>query len=178
VVTTGDEVRELLETRWERLGYDQLLPVEQDYILVWWLQAEASNGTLHQYFYNSTGDSAAQTLTALERLGAKRAHTILGNAIAAFGVSGYTSNREERIKRLTSIPNQYEVFQGLTDKLFDESEDFISLAIDHVGDAYNERGIEVGHYARASKLRLPSIVLLLLILVFAVVVAVFMIAAA
>jgi hypothetical protein len=181
MITTGDEVRELLETRWERLGYEKLLPVERDYLLIWWLEAESSNGTLHQYFYNPTGDHAPETLAALERVGAHQAHAVLVKAISAFGPSGYPTDRRERINRLKSIPDQYEVFQRLTDELFAQSvqsQDVFSLAIDRVGDAYNERGINPSDYARASKLRWPAIVLLVLLFFTAIVGVVVIIAAA
>jgi hypothetical protein len=173
VLTTGDEVRELLETRWERLGYDQLLPVEKDYILIWWLQAEASNGSLHQYFDNSTGDSAPDALATLQRVGATQGHAVLAKAMSAFGPSGYPTDRTVRMNRLKSIPDQYEVFQRLTDELFAHaahSEDVIYLALDRVGDAYNEQGIDPTDYARASKLRWPAIAILALT-VFAAVIA-------
>ena len=66
-----ESIRDTIETRWRRHGYDALLPEERDYLLVWWLEAEASNGSLHQYFDNSTGDAALDTLNALRRINAQ-----------------------------------------------------------------------------------------------------------
>jgi hypothetical protein len=180
MVTTGDEVRELLETRWERLGYDNLLPVEKDYILAWWLQVEASNGSLHQYFYNSTGDGAMETLAALERIGANQAHGVLAKAVSAFGPAGYPSDRTERIKRLDSIQNHDNIFQRLADELFAQSadsEDVIFLALDRVGDAYNEQRIDASDYVDASRLRWPAAVVLMLVVFAAAIGLILMIAA-
>ena len=169
---TGEDVRNLLETRWERLGYDQLLPEERDYLLVWWLQAEASNGTLHQYFSNSSGDHAEEALAALKRLGADRAHRILRKAMAAFGKAGYSGDRAERNRRLDLIPNQYEVFQELTDELFDESEDVVSLAIDRVRSAFEKRGIAEDESERTPRLlRVVAAVLVAVLLLAGIIAA-------
>ncbi|MEX2170445.1 MAG: DUF4375 domain-containing protein [Pirellulales bacterium] len=100
---SGSDIRDLIEARWKTLGYNNLLPAERDYILVWWLQAEVSNGALHQYFYNSTGDNVFDTLLALQSLGATNCHRILNEAVAAFGEQGYPIDRNERIKRLDSF---------------------------------------------------------------------------
>jgi hypothetical protein len=178
VITTGEEVRDLFEARWQRLGYDQLLPVEKDYLLVWWLNAEASNGSLHQYFYNSTGDAAAETVAALERLGASQAQRVLTKAMAAFEPAGYTCDRMERIKRLDSIPNSYDVFGHLTEELFagsDEDIDIVSNALDRVGDTYNELKLDADMYEQTPPLRLAASALLVVLLVGLVAVVVVMV---
>jgi hypothetical protein len=128
------------------------------------LQAECSNGTLHQYFYNSAGDTAKETLAALKRLGAVSAYEVFAKAIAVFGESGYTSDRNARQQRLDSIPDQHRVFGQLTDELFEKSEDVVSLAIDRVGDAYNEQQIKPNAYERKSSLRIASLVLLVVLI--------------
>lgn len=174
MLPTFDDVRDLLETRWERLGYDRLLAEERDYLLVWWLQAEASNGTLHQYFSNSTGDQAEETLAALNRMGASNAHRILSKAVSAFGQAGYCADRAERNRRLALIPDQYEVFQQITDELFEESEDVVSLAIDRVGSAYEERGVAAGESENTSRIFRIVAVVLVAVLVLAGIVAVAM----
>jgi hypothetical protein len=174
VLQAFDDVRDLLEARWERLGYDRLLAEERDYLLVWWLQAEASNGTLHQYFSNSTGDQAEEALAALKRMGANNAHRILSKAVAAFGQAGYCSDRAERNRRLELIPDQYEVFQQITNELFDDSEDVASLAIDRVGSAYEERGIAADEPENAPRIFKIVAVVLATVLVLAGVVAVAM----
>jgi len=140
VTLNADEIRDRLEDRWERIGYDALLPVERDFILTWWLEAEASNGSLHQYFANSTGDSAVDALAALDRIGAPHAAAVLRGAMKLFGDGPFPTDRTERNKILDTIAdrddNGRDTFGALTDRLFDESEDVRTLALDRVGDAY------------------------------------------
>ena len=137
----ADDIRDRLEDRWRRIGYDALLPVERDFILTWWLEAEASNGSLHQYFANSTGDSAADALAALERIGASRAATVLRDAMKLFGDGPYPTDRAKRNELLDALPEHdndgNDLFDRLADRLFEESEDVRTLALDRVGDAYS-----------------------------------------
>lgn len=136
----ADEIRDRLEDRWKRIGYDALLPEERDFILTWWLEVEASNGSLHQYFANSTGDSATDASDALERIGAPRAASVLRDAMKLFGDGPYPADRADRNKILNAITDVDDVssdrFARLTDRLFEESEDVRTLALNRVGDAY------------------------------------------
>lgn len=163
----ADEIRDLLEDRWERIGYESLLPVERDFILTWWLEAEASNGSLHQYFSNSTGDSALDTVTALDRIGAPRAADILRDAIKLFGDGPYPTDRNERNKILDALGERDDdgnnTFGRLTDQLFDESEDVRTLALDRVGDAYISGQVSDVTKAGSKSLRWFAIMLLCLI---------------
>ena len=61
---------QVVHDRWRQLGFEKLLPEEQDYILIWRLVAEVSNGTFTQYFSNETGDHAPQALDGLKKCGA------------------------------------------------------------------------------------------------------------
>jgi hypothetical protein len=135
----GEEIRYRLEHRWEKLGYENLLEEERDFVVTWWLEAEASNGTLHQYFSNSTGDSAIDAHDALIRLGAPNAAKILQEAISLFGDT-YPTDHQARNDVLDSISGAdadgKDIFDKLTDRLFDESEDVQTLALGRVADVY------------------------------------------
>ncbi|MFO1066098.1 MAG: DUF4375 domain-containing protein [Pirellulales bacterium] len=156
----ADEIRDRLEDRWKRFGYDALLPEERDFILVWWLEAEASNGTLHQYFSNSTGDSAIDALAALDRMGAQNAANILRGAMQLFGEGPYPTDQTQRNKTLTSL--SIDAFTTLTDRLFAESEDVQTLAIDRVGDAYVDNEIHEESTSNSKLLRWVATILLCL----------------
>ncbi len=43
MILDAEQIRDRLEDRWSRLGFNELLPEERDFILVWWLEAEVSN---------------------------------------------------------------------------------------------------------------------------------------
>lgn len=161
MILDAEEIRDRLEDRWKRQGFDALLPEERDFILVWWLEAEASNGTLHQYFSNSTGDSAVDTLGALDRIGAQCAANVLRDALKLFGEGPYPTDRTRRNKALDSLPT--DAFSNLTDRLFDESEDVRSLAIDRVGDAYITNEIQDKSRSSSKLVRWFARILLFLI---------------
>jgi hypothetical protein len=169
------DVRDLLEDRWKALGYDNLLPDERGYIVLWWLTAEVRNGSFHQYFDNSAGDSALEALAALKSLGATATYEILKDALAAFGTDGYSTDQQERSARLSSLPNQYEVFNAPTDRFYHSDEGFIGMALDRVRDAYEKHHIEHPP-GKPGALRLVAIWLLVLLVVtifVAVIVAIF-----
>jgi hypothetical protein len=50
----SSQINDLLQ-RSEREGINSLAQYERDYIAVWELHAQASNGSLDQYFANSSG---------------------------------------------------------------------------------------------------------------------------
>lgn len=164
---TSDEIRDRLEERWRRSGYDALLPVERDFILVWWLEAEASNGSLHQYFANSTGDAAIDTLAALDRIGAPRAAIVLRDAMKLFGDGPYPIDRAERNAILNSLHERdddgNETFDRLTDRLLDESEDVGTLALDRVGDAYTNGQVPQDTASGSQFIRWVAIILICLL---------------
>ena len=48
------------------------------------LEAEVNNGGFHQFFYNSAGDDTAETIQALQAIGAARTAEIVKRAAAKF----------------------------------------------------------------------------------------------
>ncbi len=63
------------------IGFNSLSEKEQIIYSVWWLEAEVNNGGFHQYFWNSSGDYANQTLSALEKIGAIKNAALLKAAM-------------------------------------------------------------------------------------------------
>ena len=61
---------------WER-GYGQLNEGRRMAVRFWWLIAELNNGGLDQYFWNFSGEFAAETVEDLKRIGQEPAATIL-----------------------------------------------------------------------------------------------------
>jgi hypothetical protein len=89
----SSQINDLLQ-RSERDGMNSLAQYERDYIAVWELHAEASNGSLDQYFANSSGDHAVEALQALQRIGVIRAADVFRRAIDVFGPAGYSAVAE------------------------------------------------------------------------------------
>jgi Domain of unknown function (DUF4375) len=68
-----------------------------------WFEAEAMNGGVDQYLFNSAGDHARGCLEALQAIGAKQSYSLLKQACDLFPQGQPSANREERIKQLDQI---------------------------------------------------------------------------
>ena len=135
------ETRRLLEERWQDRGFDRLLPEEQDFVVLWWLEAEVLNGGFHQYFFNSAGDGALRAVAALDTLGAPSTAGILREALSQLACTPYLADTEKRRDHLAGLEQQWSRFDAVTDRLQDFPEDFVSLAIARVQSAHEENGI-------------------------------------
>jgi hypothetical protein len=94
---------------WGRVGYAGLNPGRQLAVHFYWLMAELDNGGLVQYFWNSSGDFAEATITALKQIGQTRPAEILEQAaIRLLGRAERISDTGERramiVERLGTHP--------------------------------------------------------------------------
>src|SRR5689334_10222131 len=87
---------ELIFPRFEREGFGALTPPEQVAHCIHWLELEVNNGGFHQFFWNSAGDLASETLGALELIAAPRFADIMRRAIAAFPEGDPPADRDAR----------------------------------------------------------------------------------
>lgn len=110
--TEFQRIKDFLFARWEQHGIEGLLPEERDYILFWALDAEVSNGTLHQYLSNSSGDAASETVDALKRIGYVQIANTLEMAMEALP-GGWCAERQIRNRRLSQIEDNR--FETLTE---------------------------------------------------------------
>ena len=139
---------QVVHDRWGQLGYDGLLPEEQDYILVWWLVAEVYNGTFSQYFSNEYGDHAQKALDALKKCGATEGARLLRQAMDLFEpYGGYTADwklRNHRIDKLEEEPSAKPegAFRLVSNAFQDSREPMLGLALKRVVEAYKRQGIE------------------------------------
>jgi hypothetical protein len=81
----------------------QLTPGQRAFLLTNYLVAEIYNGGIHQYFWNSTGNDAAEALVGLKLLGAKDHAAILRRAMRLFPSDEVLSNRRLRQTVLRKI---------------------------------------------------------------------------
>lgn len=63
---------------------------------IWMLEAEVNNGGFHQFFFNSAGDLAAETVASLRKVGAPKTADIVQAANDNFGRFGPPKDRNER----------------------------------------------------------------------------------
>jgi hypothetical protein len=91
------DVSDLAFARYEPVGFAGLTEAEQTVHCVDGLEREVNNGGFDQFFFNSSGNTALETIPALERLGAK--HVFPGGRPSA--------NRDEREKQMAALERAY-----------------------------------------------------------------------
>ncbi|MFN9473018.1 DUF4375 domain-containing protein [Acidovorax sp.] len=125
-----------LEARWDQ-GFDTLLREEQEAIALWWLEAETMNGTLNQFYWNSSGDLALLARDGLRSLGMTITLAALGSTLAYFGAT-YPLDRDVRMAVLEVIEAQHgeEVFTPASQIIQDLPEDFVQAAMERLAGLY------------------------------------------
>ena len=125
-----------LEARWDR-GFEALRPEEQEAIALWWLDAETMNGTLNQFFWNSSGDLAMIALAGLDKLDMPITMSALKSALSRFGGS-YPVNREQRMRLLEEIEREHGtgVFDPPSRVIQDLPEDSVRAAVQRLERMY------------------------------------------
>lgn len=101
--------------------------------LVHALVAEVANGSLDQYFYNSSGDDWPQTLAMLEEIGHAAAADCLRRAAALFGDDGPALDRSLREDQLEELyDDAHETLGKLSNRLLKASNDIDRLLADYI----------------------------------------------
>jgi hypothetical protein len=113
-------------------GYKSLSPIGKILYNVYWVEAEVNNGGFNQYFYNSSGDHAMDAIESLDRIGAAQTRELLQSAINNFPNSNVPSDREERIRVLSSIDPNNMLFDNLDDRFYNLSEDRMYFTVEYV----------------------------------------------
>ncbi len=126
----------LLEQRWDQ-GFDSLMKEEKEAIALWWLEAETMNGTLDQFFWNSSGDLALIAKSGLESLRMPITLCALQTVLDYFGPC-YPTNREQRMEQLEQIQALHgeEVFISASRIIQDLPEDFVQAAVNRLTTIY------------------------------------------
>ena len=125
-----------LEANWAN-GFDRLMKEEQEALALWWLEAETMNGTLSQFFWNSSGDLALIALSGLQNLNMPVTLEAFESALAYFGET-YPADRERRMARLKEIEATYgvNVFTPSSWIIQDLPEDFVQAAVNRLEAIY------------------------------------------
>ena len=91
------------------------------------LEAEVNNGGFDQFFFNSPGDRTAETIAALEAIGAVKMARIVRNAAALFpgGMPPKErTNRQKLLERISAGPIE---FHELDNQFYQYPEDLVEL---------------------------------------------------
>lgn len=97
------------------------------------LEREINNGGFNQYFCNSSGDNAHETILSLKAIGADKTADILQKAIDQFPNKSVPKDRDERTEIVEQIEDTAnEVWEELDEKFFEYEDDLNSLNIEYV----------------------------------------------
>jgi hypothetical protein len=89
--------------RYMKLGFERLDPAEKVFQCVWGLEAEVNNGGFEQFYFNSAGDHATETVKSLESIGANQTARLVQRTNALFGEAGPSPDRLTRQKQLVAL---------------------------------------------------------------------------
>jgi len=97
------------------------------------LEKEINNGGFNQYFCNSSGDNAHETILSLKAIGADRTADILQKAIDQFPGKKVQKDRDERNKIVEQIEEVVnEVWDELDQQFYKYQDDLNTLNIEYV----------------------------------------------
>lgn len=97
------------------------------------LEREINNGGFNQYFINSSGDFAHETILSLKAIGANKTTEILKQAIDQFPDKRVPKDRDERIELVIQIQDKAnEIWGQLDNKFFEYQEDLNTLNLNYV----------------------------------------------
>lgn len=91
------------------------------------LEGEVNNGGFHQYFYNSAGDRTAETIQALEIIGAFAIADIVKRAAQKFPYGMPPKNRFERQDVLLEAYPNAAAFRALDEEFYQYPDDLAAL---------------------------------------------------
>ena len=101
-------------------GLDALNPQEQTVFLVWSYGAEVANGGHAQFFFNTVGGYAPETVDALNIIGATEFASLLGTVVSLFSGGLVPRDLEERNQALTQLPDSADqVLESVDDRFFE-----------------------------------------------------------
>jgi hypothetical protein len=107
------------------VGFEDLSEIDRILVSIWSLEADVNNGGFHQYYFNSSGDTARYAPVALRAIGAPIMAGIVDNANCLFGPSGPPIPRDERQQALSALRD--ELWDDLDRQFYVYPEDISSL---------------------------------------------------
>jgi hypothetical protein len=109
-------------------GLTGLTEAEQTVFCIDGVEREVNNGGFSQFFYNSAGEYARETVDALRRIGATATADLVVRAMEPFGKAGPSREWEERRDQLERIGDAAEgIWQELDDAFLEYPDDLSGL---------------------------------------------------
>lgn len=112
---------------------ENLTQPQKDFFFNQTLEREINNGGFNQYFYNSSGTFAHQTVESLKAIGATATATVLQRAINEFPDSSVPEDESKRWKVLEEIQEAADlVWERLDNEFLEYREDLTTLNLNYV----------------------------------------------
>jgi hypothetical protein len=119
--------------RFWSVPFAELSPPERVFRAIWDLESEVNNGGFHQYFFNSSGDTAFAVVGALEAIGAPQAAQIVRAANRIFPHATPPADRVERQAHLEAIsPEHDELLEQLDQDFYSYPDNLTELLMSYV----------------------------------------------
>ena len=115
------DMSNLVFARHEAVGFMALTEAEQTVYCLDALEREVNNGGFDQFFFNSSGDTAMETVTPLERLGANQTAGLVRRAVGVFPGGRPSADRDAR------EPDGGELWSQLTDAFYEYRDNLTAL---------------------------------------------------
>jgi len=109
---------DLVFAREATAGYEQLTPAERVVFCLDQLEREVNNGGFAQFFENSSGDHAMDTIEALRVLGAPTMAALVAEAVSVFPQGWPATDREDRQRQLAALDTQARATLDRLDEAF------------------------------------------------------------
>ncbi len=116
-----------------RSGLDSLTEAERILLCFQGIELDVNNGGFHQYFFNSSGDSAQDAPAAFRAIGADHTAGIIAKACSVFPDGKPPKDREERQLLLRDIGEEAEqLLDQLNDEFFEYRDDLSQLLVEYI----------------------------------------------
>lgn len=139
ILNLGDETKIIvtlidpISKKFDRVGFNNLTEPEKVFYCIYWLEGEVNNGGFNQYFFNSSGDFAQDTVTALREIGADFTADLLLQSFTVFPGNIPIRDRYKRQKVLLKIGEDKEEFLNeLDEKFYAYTDPIGSLLVEYI----------------------------------------------
>jgi hypothetical protein len=132
----GSLYQEFIVREWFDPPLKSFLPIEvKNVILLFWASGQIGNGGVDQYFTNSYGKYAEDTLIAYKTIGAEKLAIALAVAMASFPEGKYPKDDKEFFDIIENLPDHRIIFpQNIDDTFY--SEDIAPRIIEYIREHF------------------------------------------
>lgn len=117
----------------EDKDFESLNAIEKNILYVEMLEGQVNNGGFDQYFFNSSGEYAHETVIALKAIKAPQMADILNRAISVFPTLPIPKHTEKRREYMEDIPESIsDTWIKLDDEFYKYPENLLELVIEYV----------------------------------------------